>query len=161
MLGRIGVSRIACDDNKTFYDNNNNGVESQSKNYRGVQMDNNSLSNKVKLSISHRIHTKIMYGKVREDMREILRTICNYKNVEIILGAVCVSIIPKISVSEFVGYLKGKSALMIHDKNPKFANKWNREFVERGYYVTTIGNINEENNQKIYCQIYCRTGRRN
>ena len=89
-----------------------------------------------------------MYGKVREDMREILRTLCQYKKVEIIQGAVCidhvhmcVSIPPKLSVSEFVGYLKGKSALMIHDRHPEMTNKWNREFWARGYYVTTIGKI--------------------
>lgn len=50
----------------------------------------------------------------------------------------------KLSVSEFVRYLKGKSALMIYDRHPKMTNKWNREFWARGYYVTTIGNINEE-----------------
>ncbi|MGN0691171.1 MAG: IS200/IS605 family transposase [Oscillospiraceae bacterium] len=98
---------------------------------------------------------KVMYGKVREDMREILRTLCQYKKVEIIEGAVCidhvhmcVSIPPKLSVSEFVGYLKGKSALMIHDRHPEMTNKWNREFWARGYYVTTIGNVNEETIRK-------------
>lgn len=97
----------------------------------------------------------MMYGKVREDMMEILWTLCNYKKVEIIERAacsdhihICVSIPPKLSISEFVGYLKGKSALMIHDKHPEFANKWNREFWARGYYVTTIGNINEETIKK-------------
>ena len=70
---------------------------------------------------------KVMYGKVKADMREILRTLCSYKKVEIIEGAVCkdhvhlcVSIPPKLSVSEFVGYLKGKSAQKIHEK---FTNK--------------------------------------
>lgn len=123
-------------------------------------MDNNSLSH-TKWSCQYHIvfiskyRKKVMYGRVREDMREILRTLCNYKKVEIIEGAVCtdhvhicVSIPPKISVSEFVEYLKGKSALMIHDKHPEFANKWNREFWARGYYVTTIGNINEETIKK-------------
>ena len=96
-----------------------------------------------------------MYGKVKADMREILRTLCNYKKVEIIEGAICkdhvhlcVSIPPKLSVSEFVGYLKGKSALMIHDKQPEMGNKWSREFWARGYYVSTIGNVNEETIRK-------------
>lgn len=123
-------------------------------------MDNNSLSH-IRWSSQYHIvfitkyRKKVMYGKVREDVREILRTLCNYKKVEIIEGAVCsdhvhicVSIPPKLSVSEFVGYLKGKSALMIHDKHPELANKWNREFWARGYYVTTIGNINEETIKK-------------
>ena len=43
-----------------------------------------------------------------------------------------------------MGYPKGKSALMIHDKHPEMANKWNREFWARGYSVKTIGNITEE-----------------
>jgi putative transposase len=43
-----------------------------------------------------------------------------------------------------MGYLKGKSALMIHEKHPEMANKWNREFWTRGYYVTSVGNITEE-----------------
>ena len=98
---------------------------------------------------------KVMYGKVRDDMREILRTLCQYKKVEIVAGAVCpdhvhmyVKIPPKLSISEFVGYLKGKSALMIHDRHPEMTNKWNREFWARGYYVTTIGNVNEETIKK-------------
>ena len=48
------------------------------------------------------------------------------------------------SVSDFMGYLKGKSALMIFDRHPELGEKWNREFWARGYYVSTIGNVNEE-----------------
>ena len=65
-------------------------------------------------------------GKVREDVREILNTLCKYKNVEIIAGAVCVdhvhlsvAIPPKLSVSDFMGYLKGKSTLMLYDRHPE------------------------------------------
>ncbi len=93
---------------------------------------------------------KKLYGKVRDDRREIIRTLCKYKKVEIIAGAVCadhvhlcVSIPPKLSVSDFVGYLKGKSALMIYDKHPEMESKWDRSFWARGYYVVTIGNVNE------------------
>lgn len=98
-----------------------------------------------------------MYGKIKEDMRKILKTLCQYKKVEIIEGAMCtdhihmcVSIPPKLSVSEFVGYLKGKSALMIHDRQPEMTNKWNRAFLTRGYYVTTIGNVNEETIRRVH-----------
>ena len=98
---------------------------------------------------------KTMYGKVKEDVREILRLLCNYKKVEIIEGAVCadhvhlcLSIPPKMSVSTFMGYLKGKSALMIFDRHPGMGDKWNREFWARGYYVSTIGNANEETIKK-------------
>ena len=94
---------------------------------------------------------KKLYGVVRDDVREIIRTLCKYKKVEIIAGAVCadhvhlcVSIPPKLSVSDFVGYLKGKSALMIFDKHPEMGNKWDRSFWARGYYVSTIGNVDEE-----------------
>ena len=55
----------------------------------------------------------------------------------------CVSIPPKISISEFMGYLKGKSALMIYDKHPELQSKWSKAFWARGYYVATIGNVTE------------------
>ena len=93
---------------------------------------------------------KVLYGQVRDDIREILRTLCKYKGVEIISGAVCidhvhlcVSIPPKLSVSEFMGYLKGKSTLMIYDRHPQMQSKWDKSFWARGYYVTTIGNVTE------------------
>ena len=93
---------------------------------------------------------KVMYGKVRGDIREIIKTLCRYKKVEIVEGAVCVdhvhicvSIPPKIAISEFMGYLKGKSALMIFDKHPELGNKFERDFWARGYYVSTIGNVDE------------------
>ena len=94
---------------------------------------------------------KQQYGRLREDVREVISKLCKYKNVEIIEGAVCpdhvhlcVSIPPKLSVSQFMGYLKGKSALMIYDKHPELGSKYNKSFWARGYYVATIGNITEE-----------------
>ena len=94
---------------------------------------------------------KKLYGTVRTDVRNIIKTLCQYKNVEIIEGAVCtdhvhlcVSIPPQISVSSFMGYLKGKSALMIFDRHPELQNKWNKAFWARGYYVSTVGNVTEE-----------------
>ena len=73
------------------------------------------------------------------------------QKVEIIEGAVCadhvhlcLSIPPKIKISEFMGYLKGKSALMIYDRHPELGNKFERDFWARGYYVSTIGNVDEE-----------------
>jgi len=98
---------------------------------------------------------KVMYGQLRSDIREILRTLCSYKKVDITEGAVCadhihlcVSIPPKLSISEFMGYLKGKSALMIFDRHPELGDKWSREFWARGYYVSTVGDINEEHIKK-------------
>ena len=56
----------------------------------------------------------------------------------------CVCIPPKLSVSQFMGYLKGKSALMIYDKHPELGSKFNKSFWARGYYVATVGNITED-----------------
>lgn len=85
------------------------------------------------------------------EIRNILKKLSEYKKVEIIEEAVCsdhvhlcVSIPPKLSVAEFVGYLKGKSTLMIFDKFPEMSSKWDRAFWARSYYVTTIVNVNEE-----------------
>ena len=70
---------------------------------------------------------------------------------QIIDGAVCedhihlsVAIPPKISISSFMGYLKGKSTLMIYDRHPELQSKWDKSFWARGYYVSTIGNITED-----------------
>ena len=90
---------------------------------------------------------EVFYAEKREDIREIIRTLCQWKGVEIIEGEVCpdhihllLSIPPKLSVSGFMGYLKGKSSLMIFQKygNMKFAYR-NREFWCKGYYVDTVG----------------------
>ena len=103
---------------------------------------------------------KVLYGKVRDDIREIIKTLCKYKRVEIIAGAVCsdhvhlcVSIPPKLSVSEFVGYLKVKSALMIYDKHPEKGNKWDRSFWARGYYVDTVGRNKKQIKEYIQNQL--------
>ena len=77
----------------------------------------------------------------------ILRKLCEYKHVEIIEAHampdhihMLLSIPPKLSVSSFMGYLKGKSSLMIYEKSPELRYKYrNREFWCRGYYVDTAG----------------------
>ena len=101
------------------------------------------------------LKTSDEYGKILYDVREILETLCEYKQVDIIAGAVCidhvhlsVAIPPKLSVSQFMGYLKGKSTLMIYDRHPELQSKWNKAFWARGYYVETIGNITDEAVQK-------------
>ena len=93
---------------------------------------------------------KQLYGRLKEDVREIISTLCKYKDVEIVEGAVCpdhvhicVSIPPKLSISSFMGYLKGKSTLMIYDRHPELQSKWSKAFWARGYYVATVGNITE------------------
>ena len=90
---------------------------------------------------------QVFFNEKRADMRDIIKTLCDWKGVEIIEGEICpdhvhllLAIPPKISVSSFMGYLKGKSSLMIFQKygNMKFAYR-NREFWCRGYYVDTVG----------------------
>ena len=90
---------------------------------------------------------KIIYNQYRSSLGEIFRRLCSYKGVEIIVGHLMpdhvhmlVSIPLRLSVSSFMGYLKGKSSLMIFQKfgNLKFAYR-NREFWCRGYYVDTTG----------------------
>ena len=95
---------------------------------------------------------KIMYNQVRNDVREIIIKLCKMKDVKLVEGAVCadhihlyVAIPPKQSISEFMGYLKGKSALMLFDIHPEFKQKGkDRHFWARGYYCETVGNVNEE-----------------
>lgn len=84
-------------------------------------------------------------------MREIIKKLCKYKRIEIVEGAVCsdyvhlyISLPPKYSVSDLVGYMKGKSALMILDKHPELTTKWTKSFWAKGYYVATVGNVTEE-----------------
>ena len=118
-------------------------------------MDDNSLAH-TKWKCQYHIvfipkyRKKVLYGKVRDDVREIIKTLCKYNKVEIIEGAVCsdhvhlcLNIPPKICIAEFMGYLKGKSALMIYDRHPELGSKWDRSFWARGYYVSTIGNVDE------------------
>jgi len=93
---------------------------------------------------------KIIYNQIKKDIVEILRDLCKWKGVDIIEGNamidhvhMVVSIPPKLSVSSFMGYLKGKSAMMIFDRHANLKYKFgNRHFWSRGYYVSTVG-LNE------------------
>ena len=93
---------------------------------------------------------KFIYNQYRVDLQEIIRTLCRYKGVEILEGHMMpdhvhllLSIPPKTSVSSFMGYLKGKSALMMFDKHANLKYKFgNRHFWAEGYYVSTVG-LNE------------------
>ena len=93
---------------------------------------------------------KIIYNQLKVDIRDILKQLCAYKGVEILEGHLMpdhihmlVSIPPKYSISSFMGYLKGKSALMIFDRHANLKYKFgNRHFWSEGYYVSTVG-LNE------------------
>ena len=88
-----------------------------------------------------------IYGQIKKDIGQILRTLCDQKGVEIIEAQVCpdhihmlLSIPPKYSVSQIMGYLKGKSSLMIFDRHANLKYKYgDRHFWARGYYVDTVG----------------------
>ena len=88
-----------------------------------------------------------IYGKIKEDVGKILRKLCEAKGVEIIEAEaspdhihMLVSIPPHLSVAQFMGYLKGKSSLMIFDRHANLKYKYgNRHFWCRGYYVDTVG----------------------
>ena len=90
---------------------------------------------------------KVIYNQYKEDIRDIIKQLCGYKGVEIIEGHLMpdhihmlVRIPPKYSVSYIVGYLKGKSALMIFDRHANLKYRYgNRHFWCRGYYVDTVG----------------------
>ena len=90
---------------------------------------------------------KEIYGKLRSDIRQIIRQLCSYKGVEIIEAHtmpdhihMLVRIPPKIAVSNFMGYLKGKSSLMIFERHANLKYKYgNRNFWAKGFFVSTVG----------------------
>ena len=115
-------------------------------------MDENSLSHtrwncKYHIVFIPKYRRKAIYGTIRQDVGQILRQLCLYKNVEIIEAHACidhihilVSIPPKISVASFMAYLKGKSSLMIYDRHANLKYKHgSRHFWAKGYYVSTVG----------------------
>ena len=93
---------------------------------------------------------KVIYNQYRKDLIEIIKALCKYKGVEIIEGHMMpdhvhllLAIPPKYSVSTFMGYLKGKSALMMFDRHANLKYKFgNRHFWAEGFYVSTVG-LNE------------------
>ena len=90
---------------------------------------------------------KEIYGKLRADIGQIIRQLCEYKDVEIIEAHamsdhihMLVKIPPKLAVSTFMGYLKGKSSLMIFERHSNLKYKYgNRNFWAKGYFVSTVG----------------------
>ena len=88
-----------------------------------------------------------IYGRIKRDIGQILRRLCEQKGVTIIEAEACpdhihmlISIPPKLSVAQIMGYLKGKSSLMIFDRHANLKYKYgDRHFWARGYYVDTVG----------------------
>ena len=120
--------------------------------------DNHTLSHttwncKYHIVFAPKYRRRVFYSENRLEIGQILRELCKWKGVNIVNAEVCpdhihmlLEIPPKISVSSFMGFLKGKSSLMIYERwgNMKFKYR-NREFWCRGYYVDTVG----KNEQKI------------
>ena len=115
-------------------------------------MDMNSLSHskwecKYHIVFAPKFRRKVAYGQLKQDIANILSTLCKRKGVEIIEAEVCpdhihmlVRIPPSMSVASFVGYLKGKSTLMIFERHANLKYKYgNRHFWCRGYFVDTVG----------------------
>lgn len=115
-------------------------------------MDMNSLAHtkwecKYHIVFAPKFRRQVIYGQLKKDVANILRTLCKRKNVEIIEAECCrdhvhmlVRIPPSMSVSSFMGYLKGKSSLMIFDRHANLKYKYgNRHFWCRGYFVDTVG----------------------
>ena len=114
--------------------------------------DDNSLSHtrwnwKYHIVFIPKYRRKEIYGKLRANIGQILRQLCEYKGVEILEAHamsdhihMLVTIPPKLSVSSFMGYLKGKSSLMIFERHANLKYKYgNRNFWAKGYFVSTVG----------------------
>lgn len=119
-------------------------------------MDENSLSHtrwdcKYHIVFSPKYRRKVIYGKLKKEIGKILRELCSRKEVEIIEANACVDHIhmlvripPKLSISAFMGFLKGKSTLMVFERHANLKYKYgNRKFWCKGYYVSTVG-LNEK-----------------
>ena len=115
-------------------------------------MDVNSLSHskwncKYHIVFAPKFRRKVAYGALRQDIANILSMLCKRKGVNIVEAEICpdhvhmlVEIPPNISVASFVGYIKGKSTLMIFERHANLKYKYgNRHFWARGYFVDTVG----------------------
>lgn len=115
-------------------------------------MDKHSLAHtkwncKYHIVFAPKYRRQVIYGKIKNDIGRILRKLCEQKGIEILEATACsdhihmvLAIPPKYSISSVMGYLKGKSSLMIFDRHANLKYKYgNRHFWCRGYYVDTVG----------------------
>lgn len=124
-------------------------------------LSHTSWNGKYYIVFALKYRRQVFCGQKRRKIGEILRTLCNWKKVNIIEAEVCpdhihmlVDIPPKYAVSSFMGYLKGKSSLMIYEKSPELKYKYrNREFWCRGHYVDTEGKNAEKIGEYIRRQL--------
>ena len=131
-----------------------------------MKLDINSLAHttwncKYHVVFAPKYRRQAIYGKIKVDIGHMLRKLCEYKGVEIIEAEACkdhihmlLSIPPKYSVAQIMGYLKGKSSLMIFEKYANLKYKYgNRHFWCRGYYVDTVGRNKKAIEQYIRSQL--------
>ena len=145
-------SQIALASSKNLQCYNKCRFANRTKTKEVSNMDKNSLAHtrwecKYHIVFAPKYRRKVIYQQIRVDVAHILSELCKRKGIEIIEAEACpdhihmfVRIPPKYSVSQIMGYLKGKSSLMIFDRhaNPKY-KYGNRHFWARGYYVDTVG----------------------
>ena len=130
-------------------------------------MDENSIAHtpwecKYHIVFAPKFRRKEIYGQLKKDIGQIIRMLCERRGVELIAGECCpdhihifVRIPPKEAVADFVGYLKGKSTLMIFDRHAYLKYKYgNRHFWCRGYYVDTVGKNAKKIEEYIRNQLY-------
>ena len=111
------------------------------------KLEHSSYRCQYHIVLAPKYRRKVIYGEMRADIGKILRKLCNEKKVEIIEAEACpehihmlVSIPPYLSISQFMGYIKSKSALMIFDRHANLKYKYgNRHFWATGYFVDTVG----------------------
>ena len=115
--------------------------------YDNQSLAHTKLNCKYHIVFTPKYRRKVFFGQKRFEIGGIIRELCRWKGVELLSAEACpdhihilVAIPPKMSVSSFMGFLKGKSSLMIYEKwgNMKFKYR-NRQFWCRGYYVDTVG----------------------
>ena len=117
-----------------------------------VKLDRDSLAHtkwncKYHIVFAPKYRRQVIYGKIKADIGKMLRKLCEYKQIEILEAEACkdyihmlISVPPKYSISQIMGYLKGKSSLMIFEKYANLKYKYgNRHFWCRGFYVDTVG----------------------
>ena len=117
-----------------------------------MKLDTDSLAHtkwncKYHVVFAPKYRRQVIYGKIKADIGKMLRKLCEYKQIEILEAEACsdhihmlISVPPKYSISQIMGYLKGKSSLMIFEKYANLKYKYgNRHFWCRGFYVDTVG----------------------
>ena len=117
-----------------------------------MKLDTDSLAHtkwncKYHIVFAPKYRRQVIYGKIKADIGKMLRKLCEYKQIEILEAEACkdhihmlISVPPKYSISQIMGYLKGKSSLMIFEKYANLKYKYgNRHFWCRGIYVDTVG----------------------